>query len=283
VPAPPPGYSRVTGVFGDYGFAGRRGLEIGALARPFLEGVPGVRVYNLDHLPTAALKAKYAGNPRVRQEAIVPVDFVLDGVRPVHEIVAPGAPFDFAVGIHVGEHVPDLLGWLDDLAAALVPDGVIGLALPDKRRCFDLARPLSTVEALVGAHLEGRKRPPPTVVLEAYSRTFLHGRSPSWVPLLEPAALRRVGTLATAYAKAQAARDGYVDSHCWVFTARSFVAVLAALHGLGLLRFRLRHFAVPPPAFAEFHVLLEKCDDAAAITASLAAARAVAARDPLPG
>jgi hypothetical protein len=284
--APPPpaeGYSRVAGVFGDYSFAGRRGLEIGALARPFLKGVEGVRVFNLDHLDTEALKAKYAGNPRVCRADIVPVDFVLDGTRPIHEIVASAAPFDFAVGIHVGEHVPDLLGWLNDLAAALTPEGVIGLALPDKRRCFDLARRLTTVEGLVGAALEGRKRPPPSVVFEAYSNTYMRGPAPVWVPLLSPRQLRRVGTLESGFAQAKLARDGYVDAHCWVFTPRSFVGLCEDLHRLDLLRFRLRHFEVPPPDYAEFHVLLEKCADADAIAASLAAARAIAEGDPIPG
>jgi Methyltransferase domain len=283
--APPPaeGYSRVAGVFGDYALAGRRGIEIGALSRPFLKGVAGVEVFNLDHVSTEDLRAKYADNPRIRPEDIVPVDFVLDGVRPVHEIVAAAAPFDFAVGIHVGEHVPDLLGWLDDLAAALTPDGVIALALPDKRRCFDLVRPLTTVEGLVGAWLEARRRPPPAVVFEAYSSTYMRGPAPVWVPLLAPGQLRRVGTLESGLDQARKARDGYVDAHCWVFTARCFVGLLEDLHRLGLLRFRVRHFEVPPPAFAEFHVLFEKSTDPAAIAASLARARAVAEGDPIPG
>jgi hypothetical protein len=284
-PSPPPaaGYSRVAGVFGDYPLAGRRGLEIGALSRPFLKGVAGVTVFNLDHLPTAALKAKYAGNPRIRQQDIVPVDFVLDGTRPIHEVVAAAAPFDFAVGIHVAEHVPDLLGWLDDLAAALTPDGVIALALPDKRRCFDLARPLSTVEALVGAQLEERRRPPPAVVFEAYANTYMHKASPVWVPVLKPSELRRAGSLESGLAQARLARETYVDAHCWVFTARAFVRILAALHRLDLLRFRVRHFEVPPPEFAEFHVLLEKCADQAAVATSLHAAWEIADRDPIPG
>ena len=273
----------MAGVFGDYDLVGRRGLEIGALARPFLKGVAGVEVFNLDHLTTEAIKAKYAGNPRVRQKDIVAVDFVLDGERPIHEIVGSAAPFDFAVGIHVGEHVPDLLGWLDDLAAALTPQGVIALALPDKRRCFDVVRPVTTLGGLVGAWLEGRRRPPPSVVFDAYANTYMHQKSPVWVPVLAPGQLRRVGTPESALAQARLARDGYVDTHCWVFTARTFVGLLEALHHLGLLRFRVRHFEVPPAAFAEFHVLLEKCEDPAAITASLARARAVADGDPIPG
>ena len=284
-PAPPKGtaYSRITGVFGDYVLAGKSGLEIGALSRPFLKGIEGVTVFNLDHLPTEKLKEKYFGNRRIRQEDIVPVDFVLDGERPIHEIVAAKAPFDFAVGIHVGEHVPDLLGWLDDIATALSSSGVIALALPDKRRCFDVARPLSTVGEVVGAQIEGRKRPPPAVVFEAYSNLYVHRGHPVWVPVLKLAALQKSGSLTLGYDQARLAREQYVDAHCWVFTARSFVRVMQALHELALLKHRIRHFEVPPAEYAEFHVLFEKCEDAAAIADSLRTAWAIADRDPIPG
>ena len=117
------------------------------------------------------------------------------------------------------------------------------------------------------------------MVFEAYSHTYMRGRAPVWVPVLAPGQLRRVGTLESGFAQAKRAQNGYVDTHCWVFTARSFVGLLEDLHRLGLLRFRVRHFEVPPPAFAEFHVLLEKCEDAAAIANSLAQARAIAQGD----
>jgi SAM-dependent methyltransferase len=118
--------------------ANGRGLEIGPLASPVVPRTLG-DVYYVDHLATDDLVAKYTGDPKVDERSIVSTDFVW-GSNTLAEAVGDLAPFDYVVASHVLEHVPDLVGWLDEVAAVLRPGGRLSLAMPDRRYTFDVRR-----------------------------------------------------------------------------------------------------------------------------------------------
>jgi hypothetical protein len=274
-----PGFDRTATMFGQYDVAGKRGIEFGALSRPLLRDVAGVTVHYVDHLSTEEIKKKYLANENIRQEDIVDVSYVADG-RPLREIIPH--KYDFALGSHVGEHVPDLLGWWNELAEILVENGQIVLALPDKRRCFDIIRRLSSTADVVGAWLEQRKKPSAAASFEQGAYTHIFNGAPVWMQLKPPEELNRSGTLAKGLERARQAATEYVDTHCWVFTPRSFMAILRDLAEMQILPFKVRHFQIPPQTHAEFYVCLQKCADPVEIAASIEWARAVADSDPLP-
>jgi len=93
----------------------------------------------LRHLSTEALREKYQHDPAVDIAQIVEVDFDLAQIT-FRDALARIAPLDFVVASHVIEHVPDLVGWLSDIHAALRVGGVLALVIPDKRFTFDLHR-----------------------------------------------------------------------------------------------------------------------------------------------
>lgn len=254
---------RAIKLFGEYDLAGKRGLEFGALSRPFLKDVPGVRMSYADHLSTEGIKEKYKGNSAINQADIVDVSYVVDGVRRLSEIIPDR--FDFALGCHVAEHVPDLLGWWYEIAELLTDDGQIALVIPDKRRCFDVARPLSTTAEVVGAWLEQRKKPNAASAFAHGACSYRLNNMPAWQferPLSE---LQNMSDLKAALARARSAVRGYVDTHCWVFTPESFQSIISDLSELGVLPFRVVHFEVPPQDYhAEFYVRLERTAPAAA-------------------
>ena len=110
------------------------GLEIGALHRP-LYVPPAARVRYVDRMDNSGLRDHY---PELDDEALVEVDVVDDG-----ETLATQADTsaDFIVANHFIEHTQDPLGTLENHLRVLRPGGVLYLAVPDRRRSFDVDRP----------------------------------------------------------------------------------------------------------------------------------------------
>ena len=103
----------------------------------------GLRVYVLDHCDKKALIEKYRRHEG-NIENIEEVDFVWDG-RSYTELIGRRHIYDWIIGSHVLEHTSDLIGFLNDCDSLLKKDGVLSLAVPDKRYCFDRFRPLSGI------------------------------------------------------------------------------------------------------------------------------------------
>lgn len=131
--------------------ATQRGLEIGALCKPVVPPAAG-RIEYVDHLPTEALREKYAADPNVDIDQIVPVNYVW-GASTLPEAVGDQR-FDYVIASHVIEHVPDPIGWFKEIAAVLKPGGVLSLAIPDKRWTFDCRREVTSASALIESYFE---------------------------------------------------------------------------------------------------------------------------------
>ena len=65
----------------------------------------------------------------------------------------PGT-FDYIIANHVLEHVPDLIHWLSNITAMLNPNGVLFLALPDKKFTFDKYRQNTTLSHILNDFYE---------------------------------------------------------------------------------------------------------------------------------
>lgn len=253
----------------------QRGLEIGPHDRPLVHKHEGPVQY-VDYTDTETLRARaYAG---VDPAKIPEVDHVW-AARPLIEAV--GAPVDYIVASHVIEHVPDLVGWLLDLGGALVPQGILGLAVPDRRFTFDLLRPESTLGDVVEAYLLQRRTPSLRHVFDncALGVTVDHARA--WREPLEGSELPRlVGDHALQFAYDQcveiASTPRYIDSHCWIFTPASFLSILEDLARLRLAPFAVRSFTPTRKDDIEFTAQLTPADpdDTDAVLASIKTARA---------
>ena len=254
-------YSREEKLLAGLDVAGTRGIEIGALASPLLRP-PDADIRFVDHADQAALREKYRGDANVDPDAIVPVDAVW-GERTLAECF-PGELFDYLVASHVIEHVPDMIGWLGEIAGVLRPGGRLILAVPDRRYSFDVLRRETSLSELVGNHLAGARRPTPAQVFDYNAHAVELDHITAWTAMPAPAALRRYITLPDALAMAKESRDGvYRDSHCSVFTARSLLGLLDGLLELGLLPFRLERFHVAPFCSCEMSRVLSRWTDAA--------------------
>lgn len=237
-----------------------RGFEVGPLDSPVVPK-EGADVVYLDHASTEDLRRKYAEDPNVGD--IVAVDAVwgsavLSGV--LADVLERRGPFRYGVASHVIEHVPDVVGWLDQIAAVLEPGGTLHLAIPDKRFCFDFHRTASDVAEMVAAHLEGRTRPSTAAVFDFWSKYTAADADQLWDGA-RPAIGAGQDDLAMTRAREANGAEDYFDVHCWVFTPRSFLDALDRLGGLGLVRFVVKELRPTTRGELEFVVILERLPD----------------------
>jgi hypothetical protein len=239
-----------------------KGLEIGALDKPHFDRTR-TQVRYVDHATTDELRAKYADDEAMadRLDVIVEVDFVW-GDKPLLEVVGDDAPYDFVFASHVVEHVPDLIGWLREIHDVLRPGGVLALAVPDKRFCFDANRALTTVADVVDAHLRGLRAPGFRQIYDFHANIVPVDPAAIWAGQPVDPDLVRVDLEPDEWAyelcQRHASTGAYVDGHCQVFTPASFVDVFAKLTRLDLTPLRIADFHPTVAPSIEFQVTLER-------------------------
>lgn len=124
------------------------GIEIGALHQP-VPAPRSARVSYVDRFPAETLRREM---PELAPYPMVRVDIVDDGER--LESIGDGTQ-DFVIANHVLEHCQDPIGALVSMFRVLRPDGVLYLAVPDKRYTFDVDRPVTPLEHLLRDHRDG--------------------------------------------------------------------------------------------------------------------------------
>jgi SAM-dependent methyltransferase len=243
--------------------ADMRGLEIGPLDKPrFAKGE--FRVQYVDHASREDLVAKYATDDAMRDhlDEIVDVDFVWSGDTTLAQAVGDEAPFDYVFASHVMEHAPDLIGWLREIAAVLRDGGLLCLAVPDKRLCFDVNRGLTEIGDLVDAHLRGLRAPGYRQIWDFHSKIVEVDAAALWAGTADYSGQWRqdLDPDQWAYELCLKHRDTgeYIDGHCQVFTPASFLDVYAHLVALDLIDYRIATFVPSAPGTIEFRVVLEK-------------------------
>ena len=196
----------------------------------------GFNVEVLDHLDQAALREKYREHG-VRTAAIETVDFVWKGERYLDLTRRPKG-YGWIVASHVVEHMPDLVAFLQDCDSILQDDGVLALAVPDKRYCFDHLRPESSLGAVVDAHEIRRTLPSVGTAAEYFLNVCERTRPVRWADARSDD-LRLVHSRSDALSAMEAVRQSaFLDMHSWCFTPSSFRSIVNDLYDLGLIKLR---------------------------------------------
>lgn len=115
------------------------GIEIGALHYP-LRVPRQAKVRYVDRMTVPDLRKHY---PELRIQNLVPVDIIDDG-ETLHTIA--DATQDFVIANHFLEHCQNPIGAIDSMLRVLKDQGIIYLAIPDKRYIFDRDRPVTPIE-----------------------------------------------------------------------------------------------------------------------------------------
>ncbi|MDQ0373073.1 methyltransferase domain-containing protein [Cellulomonas humilata] len=238
-----------------------RGLEIGPLSRPIaLRSACDVRY--ADIFSADVLRSRYLADPDVVGEDIPDIDFPLhdaDGVqRSLRDVAARDAPYRWVLASHVIEHVPDLIGWLSDVAALLEDGGALVLAVPDRRYTFDARRPQTTVGQILDAHENGDVRPSLRAVYDHFRSVVSVPAAALWAGRVPTDDDRVHGPDVVADLLERRAHGEYVDAHVWMFTPDVFAEQVAELARLGVVDFVVTRILATSPDELEFYALLER-------------------------
>jgi SAM-dependent methyltransferase len=219
------------------------GLEIGPSYNQLLPKSSGYRVETIDYIDQAGLRAKYASDRSIDPAVIEEVDFVLDGTKTLAAAVNRQNYYDYIVASHVIEHVPDLLRFLRSCETLLKPDGVLLLAVPDKRHCFDVFQPLTSTGHILQAYLDRRTRPAPGAVFDDFAYNAVRDGRIGW-PIGGNGALSFFSNLREASAVFERLQSEctYVDVHIWRFVPSSFRLIMRDLNEIGQIGLREKDF-----------------------------------------
>lgn len=231
------------------------GLEIGASYCPVAPKKAGYRVEVLDHASAEVLREKYK-TQNVDISNIEEVDYVWSG-EPLHELTGKTDYYDWIVASHVVEHTPDLVSFLRQCETMLKPGGLLCLAVPDHRYCFDIFRPVSTPGSVIQAFLEKRNRHTLASVWDHSSMITRKGEQVAWYAGHpgEYLPMHRFDEACSIFSYAQTATE-YIDVHNWVFTPASFKLIMLDISTLGYSGLQVCNFF--PTDGCEFIVQLEK-------------------------
>ena len=211
-----------------------RGLEFGPSHNPVAPKSAGFRVETVDHLNREGLIQKYQ-NHGIDLSRIEPVDHVWTG-QPLTELISDHGQYDWIIASHVIEHVPDFIGFINQCAKLLKPEGLLSLAIPDLRYSFDCMRWPTTTGDLIQANLDQRRRHAPGKVFDYYTTAVKRDGKTVWRDP-GPGSYAPVHTFdeAAQLMRESIETDQYQDFHTWVFTPASFRLAVADLRRLGML------------------------------------------------
>lgn len=234
-------------------------LEIGPGYNPVAPKCEGWNTHIIDHASADELRAKYTSAP-VDVGRIEDVDTVwTDGL--LHEAVPASlqASFELVIASHVLEHVPDFVGSLMSLSHLLRHDGVISIALPDKRFCFDYFKPISTTADVLEAFRSNRTRHSFRSIWGhvAYAASLDGKEAWGQGPIASSRFIAPFRDVVNAYRTPDStASDPYVDCHAWHFTPASLSLIMFELQQLGVVDWKLED--ISGPLGCEFFVSLRR-------------------------
>lgn len=233
--------------------AAKPGVEIGPGFRPLAPKASGYSTKTVDYTTAENLKVKYA-NQGVDVSRIEEVDVIWNEGQ-LSDLFGQDQ-VDWILASHVLEHVPDLIGFLQSCEKILKVGGVLSLAIPDKRYCFDCRRQVSSLSRIIDVHEAGAARQTLGACMEYYLKVCLQDGALAWnqgeegikIPLHSLAELRNA---------AEKTRKGIIlDIHNWVFTDQTFFESIQDLQSLGFIKLKIKTFVGTKGH--EFFIQLEK-------------------------
>jgi SAM-dependent methyltransferase len=236
------------------------GLEIGPLDKPIVPKKGKLTLINyVDYTTPENLKKIYKDAVSVDINNIVDVDYVWGDIS-LYKLVGE-KQFDYIIASHVIEHVPDMIGWLKELADVIKNDGVLSLAIPDKRYTFDFFRELSTPGMFIEAFIRNLRRPSPQAIFDYVALTTEVDPIMAWEQkIFKKEFVPQQIRLEQAYHLAQdSIRDEiYHDAHVGVFHPVSFLNIIKLFMELGLFDYFISDFYNTERNEIEFFISLKR-------------------------
>jgi SAM-dependent methyltransferase len=233
-------------------------IEVGAGYNPIAPKMEGWNTKTIDVATRSELIDRYRGQPGVDVDRIEEVDFIW------HDGALSGAvpselhgSFDAFIASHVIEHAPDVLAFLNSAATLLAATGIVILAIPDKRFCFDYFRPLAMTGDVLASNRMRRNRHSRQTNFNHIAYAVSANGTGAWGQHSVQNLVFHHSLEAAYSAFLSCGEDDaspYVDMHAWQFTPASFQLLVLELARLKLTDWRVDW--IGPASGCEFHVWL---------------------------
>ena len=247
-----------------------KGIEVAPFFNPAVPKRDGYDVLIFDVFDTQTLHGIAKDDPFIPDERIgeiEDVDFVGDASR-IGEVLAENdllGRISYIVSSHNFEHIPNPIRFLQGCYDALEVGGVLSMAVPDFRACYDHYRIPTRLSDWLSAYHEDRTQPTAETFFDAkvnlamYSRfgTTQHGCF--MFPFDDPANFKPVRNLKSLYEDyvAHKAEPGdYRDAHVSVIFPELIELMLSDLHHLSLVKFEI--IEITQTLGLEFYIHLRK-------------------------
>jgi predicted SAM-dependent methyltransferase len=235
------------------------GIEIGPYWSPLTPKRGGYNCLVMDVFDTETVRCMGAENPGLSAENVSQIEEVdlvgscthIDQIVEMHGRLGE---FDYIVSSHNFEHLPNPIRFLQGCSKVLKPGGVISMAIPDRRACYDYFRPVTRLADWLDAWLHDRSRP-----------TFAQAFDDQWVRAsydhhgvphgsfflgADPDLVTAATTIEEQFSEwkvRETSHDAeYHDAHCSVFTPSSLELLLRDSAYLGLIPFEVVEITSTP-------------------------------------
>ena len=225
-----------------------KGMEVAPYFNPTLPKRDGNDVLILDVFDTERLRllAKMDKDiPNERIHEIEDVDFVGDACQ-IGQVVREeslAGKLSYIISSHNFEHLPNPILFLQGCSDALKEGGVLSMAVPDYRACYDFFRMPTRLSDWLLAYHQNFKQPPEHIIFDSVSmssRYLKDGKSMTGCDIHkdDPGKFTSNHDLVTAYRDYQSSllsNRAYTDVHCSVVFPELLELLLRDLRKIGLI------------------------------------------------
>ena len=243
------------------------GLEVAPYFNPAMQK----KDYNLryvDYVDNDELKAKAASYPSAEGKVVPEIDWVWIPGKRLRNCIPEEIVFDYALASHVVEHVPNTVGWLNEILEVMRDGAVLALAVPHWSYTMDFYRNVTTFGQLLANWIEAPAVPTPTQLADCLSNSFHDPRDANHnrVAWHAKQLTRPFSTVDRPYSDQDVLNfaafsyneNRYIDTHCTVWTPDSFVENIQRIVDLGIMNVEITLNDDPSNGADEFIVHLTK-------------------------
>ncbi len=232
---------------------GWSGIEVAPYFNPVFPKVKNDKILIMDIFDTETLKRNAKADPNIEERRIAEieeVDIVSNATEIGEAVTRAGlaGKIDFIVSSHNFEHLPNPIKFLRGCETALVPGGVLAMAIPDSRACFDHFRFPTRLADWLESWFEDRLTPSNAQIFDQRSNTALYYRDGLGEPQLvcdmnrrPPEHFIQTHEVRSAFEHWNTRRlnnsNEYIDTHCSVLFPELMEMLINDLKYLNLIKF----------------------------------------------
>lgn len=227
-------------------------MEIAPYCTPVAPKGDGYKTIIMDVFDTAEIQARASGDATIDKSKIAlieEVDVVGDAsdLAALTETARADREISYIVSSHNFEHLPNPIKFLVGCAEVLQDGGMLSMAIPDYRVCFDHFRYPTRLSDWLDAYHQPTTMPAPERIFEAFSvhAEYVDGDARHLafnIEHAEPAQFEPLEGLKRCYDDYLSRLDGnfdYVDSHFSAMFDKTFELMVRDLIFLGVLDFEI--------------------------------------------